>query len=153
MSDDTRQHRWEPDDERQGPGGEVDYLVCGVCGETGDGPNADRPCPGESRCERCGHHAGEGCGCPPDEPALTLADMGLRDYDLNNEDRACPKCGFSQMQVIYHSRVVITVGEGQGFPCGAWVLSGILSDQTTQHLCLRCVRCGYGYPTKTADAA
>lgn len=88
----------------------------------------------------------------PEEEPLTLESMGLRDYDLHSEERLCPKCGFGQMQVVYHSRVVLTVGEGQGFPCGSWVLSGILSDTVTQHLCLRCLRCGYGYPTKTADA-
>lgn len=87
----------------------------------------------------------------PEEP-LTLESMGLRDYDLRDEERACPKCGANHMQVIYHPRIVITLGEGQGFPCGSWVLSGILSDSVTQHLCLHCLRCGYGYPTKTADA-
>lgn len=105
----------------------------------------------ESRCAGCGHTEAEGCGCPPEEP-LTLESMGLREYDLRDEERSCPKCGANHMQVTYHPQVVLTLGEGQSFPCGAWVLSGILSESITQHLCLLCLRCGYGYPTKTADA-
>lgn len=130
-------HQWEIDDDRREADGQADHLRCARCEVPSDSEQAERECAGE----------------PGEGETLSPGDMGLRDYDLHDEDRACPKCGFGQMQVIYHSRVVITVGEGQGFPCGAWVLSGILSDQTTGHLCLRCVRCGYGYPTKTADAA
>jgi len=130
-------HQWEADEERQGPEGQVDHLRCVRCEVPSDDERAEQECAGE----------------PQEGEILSPADMGLRDYDLHDEDRACPKCGFSQMQVIYHARVVITVGEGQDFPCGAWVLAGILSEHTTQHLCQRCLRCGYGYPTKTADAA
>ncbi len=90
---------------------------------------------------------------PQEEQALTLDSMGLREFDLHDEERQCPKCRYAQMRVVYHARIVLTPGTGQEFPCGSWVLSGILADSVTQHLCLQCARCGYGYPTKTSDAA
>lgn len=88
----------------------------------------------------------------PEEP-LTLDSMGLREFDLHSEERQCPKCRYAQMRVVYHARIVLVPGIQQEFPCGAWVLSGILSDSVTQHLCLQCMRCGYGYPTRTGDTA
>lgn len=116
--------------------------------------------PHHERCEGCGGCVVDGCLChlageSAEEPeeALTLDSMGLREFDLSSEERQCPKCGFGQMRVAYHPRIVLVPGIEQEFPCGAWVISGILSDTVTQHLCLQCVRCGYGYPTKTGDAA
>lgn len=118
--------------------------------------------PGHERCERCGGCVPCGCLChlaggEDEEQAssgLVTLEMGLREFDLNSEERSCPKCGYGQMQVVFHPNVIFTLGETPegSFPCGTWVMAGILSDQTTQHLCLRCLRCGYGYPTKTADA-
>lgn len=150
----VQEHQWVPDEERRTLEGQVDHLRCSACEEPSDGEHAEEPCPGAPRrCPGCDHHAGEGCGCPPQD-VLTLESLGLRPYDLDSEERACPKCGFGNMQVVYHPNVILTVGETVegSFPCGAWVMAGILSDQTTQHLCLRCMRCNYGYPTKTADA-
>ena len=115
--------------------------------------------PNHEQCGTCGGCVIDGCLChlageaaeEPEEP-LTLDALGLRAFDLHSEERQCPKCQFAQMRVAYHPRIVITVGEAQSFPCGAWALSGILSESVTQHLCLQCMRFGYGYPTKTSDA-
>jgi predicted nucleic-acid-binding Zn-ribbon protein len=86
----------------------------------------------------------------PEEPGDGGAlQFGLRPFQ---HESMCPKCGSTGIRAVYHPCVVLTLGDGQ-FPCASWMLSGILTPEVSQHLCLRCARCGYGWPTKTADVA
>jgi hypothetical protein len=74
--------------------------------------------------------------------------MGLRAFE---PEMQCPKCHGTALSVTYHDHVVMGFGE-ELYPCQEWVQAGLLTQSVTQHLCLRCLRCRYGLPTKTADA-
>lgn len=65
-------------------------------------------------------------------------------------EQHCPKCGAKAVRVVYHGCLMLNVGD-KAFPCGAWFRSGILTGDIGEHLCLRCNRCAYGWPTQTAD--
>lgn len=115
--------------------------------------------PDHERCEKCSgcipcgclcHLAGEGALSGPEyQDSLIRIGLGLRPFQ---HETLCPKCSSTGIRVVYHPRVVLAVGSA-GTPCAAWYQAGILTLEDAQHLCLRCSRCGYGWPTKTADAA
>lgn len=112
--------------------------------------------PDHEQCERCGGCVIHGCICrlagdseeAEEAPELVVLEMGLPDCPT---DIQCPKCRGTTVEVIYHEHVLVSM-DGPEWPCAAWVRSGILTPNITEHLCLRCLRCRYGYPTKTADA-
>lgn len=62
----------------------------------------------------------------------------------------CPKCASTGIRVSYHPTIIVNLGDGQ-FPCVSWMHAGVISPEVGQHLCLRCARCGYGWPSRTAD--
>lgn len=78
---------------------------------------------------------------------LIHIEFGLQPFQ---SEARCPKCDFSGVRVSYHGCLVLNVGTGQ-YPCGSWYRSGILTDPVGEHLCMRCARCQYGWPTQTAD--
>lgn len=116
--------------------------------------------PGHEKCERCGGCVLEGCIChlaagedvpdeAPDETAEFVEwEMGLREYEPEIQ---CPKCGSATVQVTFHPTVVMAYGD-ELFACQEWITEGLLTSNTGQHLCIRCLRCRYGWPTKTRDA-
>jgi hypothetical protein len=83
------------------------------------------------------------------EPSLTLESMGLRGFQ---DEVHCTKCGSMHMSVEYHEMIVFALS-GHSTPCQEWTQKGLLGGAVGEHLCLRCVRCGYGYPSKTQDSA
>ncbi len=85
----------------------------------------------------------------PGEGDYAVISTGLKPFQ---HEPVCPKCASTGLRSVYHPTIVVTLGEGQ-FPCASWLLSGILVPEVGQHLCLRCSRCGYGWPSKTADVA
>jgi hypothetical protein len=92
------------------------------------------------------------CNCdgsqdPPERVELVVLEMGLQEFQ---EHMRCPKCFMEGIQVEWHPNLMI--GCDPETPCGIWVQAGLLTPSTTEHLCLRCNRCRYGWPTKTADA-
>jgi hypothetical protein len=116
--------------------------------------------PDHERCERCSgcvpcgclcHLVGEGVTEETSEPespdSLLSVELGLRPFQ---HETLCPKCSSTGIRAVYHPVILVTVGAGQ-YPCGEWLLAGTLTDDVTAHLCLRCLRCGYGWPTETAD--
>lgn len=114
--------------------------------------------PDHSRCEQCNGCVTCGCLChltgeSPEEEGvaesleLVHIEFGLQPY---RTEQACPKCAYNGLKVTYHSLLVMNVG-AQQFPCGSWYRSGILTGDVSEHLCIRCLRCGYGWPTQTAD--
>lgn len=126
--------------------------------------NCDNP--EHERCERCTgcvpcgcicHLAGEDAEDAEDaegsevesDPELVHLEMGLREY---SSGAICVKCGSDHPRVTYHSHIVMTLGTDTEWPCAAWVRSGLLTGSVTEHLCIRCLRCNYGFPCKTADA-
>lgn len=109
--------------------------------------------PNHERCDRCGGCAHCGCLChlvdgPPDEPLVHL-EMGLKNFQ---EEIFCPKCHGDIVRVTLHENILQTIGGEGSHPCAEWLNKGLLTATVTEHLCLRCQRCGYGWPTKTADA-
>lgn len=109
------------------------------------------------KCERCDGCVPCGCICHLagdgeegfEEPSEDLfLEMGLREYQPEIQ---CPKCGSSTVQVSFHPTVLMSFGD-EIFACQEWIMEGLLTPNTGQHLCLRCVRCRYGWPTKTRDA-
>lgn len=86
----------------------------------------------------------------PDEPeafGLIHIEFGLQPF---RGEPSCPKCNYPGIQTIFHPVIVMNVGRGQ-YPCSVWYGEGILTGSVGEHLCLRCTRCGYGWPTRTAD--
>lgn len=104
----------------------------------------------EERCQGCGHHEGEGCGCPPSAP-LTLESMGLMAF-REGEGLSCPKCHMHGIAVTYHEMIIFVTDVGGQTPCQEWVQKNLLGGTIGEHLCCRCQRCGYGFPMKTADS-
>jgi hypothetical protein len=78
---------------------------------------------------------------------LIHIEIGLQRFQ---PEPCCPKCSSFAIQAIFHPLIVMSVGVGQ-HPCSAWYGQGILTGNVSEHLCLRCTRCGYGWPTHTAD--
>lgn len=76
-------------------------------------------------------------------------EAGLRPF---RHESLCLKCAFTGIRVVYHFTIVVSLGHGQS-PCAAWLLAEVLPPDTGPHLCMQCLRCGYGWVTKTADAA
>jgi hypothetical protein len=64
----------------------------------------------------------------------------------------CPKCASTGIRVVYHHTIVVSLDSGGQAPCVSWLHAGVLAPDVGQHLCLRCARCGYGWPSRTADA-
>lgn len=113
--------------------------------------------PDHERCDRCGGCVPCGCLChlagdeQAEQPEEQLfVELGLREFQ---QEVSCPKCNTAQYQMVFHPNIILTVGDtAEGdFPCGQWVRQGLLTPIVTQHLCVRCLRCGYGFPMKTAD--
>jgi hypothetical protein len=73
--------------------------------------------------------------------------FGLRPF---MHEPMCPKCASTGVRTAYHPTIIVNLGNGQP-PCVSWLHAGVLSPEVGQHLCLRCSRCGYGWPTETAD--
>lgn len=84
---------------------------------------------------------------PGQREGLIHIEFGLQPFQ--SEPR-CPKCDFSGVRVSYHGCLILNTGDGQ-HPCGSWYRSGILTDPVGEHLCMRCARCSFGWPTQTAD--
>lgn len=84
---------------------------------------------------------------PGQREGLIHIEFGLQPFQ---SEARCPKCDFSGVRVSYHGCLILNTGDGQ-HPCGSWYRSGILTDPVGEHLCMRCARCGYGWPTQTAD--
>lgn len=114
--------------------------------------------PNHERCGGCGGCTTCGCLChlaaeaveaqqQPDRQGLIHIEFGLQPF---TPEPMCPKCRSEGVQVTYHSLVIMNVGQGE-YPCGSWYRSKILTGEVSEHLCLRCMRCHYGWPTKTAD--
>jgi len=99
----------------------------------------------EKRCEGCGHHEGEGCGCPP----LTLASMGLMPF-MQGEGLRCPKCQALIAAMTYHESIIFSMEEKT--PCQEWVEKSLLGGSIGEHLCVRCHKCQYGFPMRCYDA-
>lgn len=78
-------------------------------------------------------------------------ESGLLRFPENEEDLSCDKCGGNAIRVVYHATVQVTMGEREQ-TCGRALLNGELKYPITEHLCLRCQRCGYEWMTETADA-
>lgn len=112
-----------------------------------DEPRADEHDSHEGQCPICGECSCVGCGCRTQPSGLVHIEFGLQPFQ---HEHRCPKCGFSVVQVTYHPMLVMNVGEGQ-YPCGSWYRSSILTGEVGEHLCMRCTRCSYGWPTQTAD--
>lgn len=111
------------------------------------------------KCERCEGCVPCGCIChlagdsgteedPEEGRELVELEMGLREYEGETQ---CPKCGSTTVQVVFHPTVVVAMGD-ELFACQEWIMEGLLTPNTSQHLCMRCLRCRYGWPTKTRDA-
>ncbi len=106
------------------------------------------------KCERCGGCVVDGCVChlagddAPEERDLVELEMGLREYQAEIQ---CPKCGSSTVHVVFHPTVVVGY-EDEVSPCYEWIMAKLLTENTGQHLCMQCLRCRYGWPTKTRDA-
>jgi hypothetical protein len=81
---------------------------------------------------------------------LIVLDLGLR--DTPGPETPCPKCSAELPRITFHAFVIISMGEEE-WPCAAWTREGMLTGPVTEHLCVRCQRCGYGYPAKTADSS
>lgn len=58
----------------------------------------------------------------------------------------CPKCAYAGLDTFWHAVVILTYGSKR-YPCADWPVehSGL------EHLCLRCIRCGHAWATRTAD--
>lgn len=87
---------------------------------------------------------------PQDENAseeIPEIPSGLRPF---MHEPICPKCASTGVRVVYHPMIIMSLGDGQ-YPCACWLSAGLLSSEVSQHLCLRCSRCGYGWPSETAD--
>lgn len=90
-----------------------------------------------------------------DEPQSTEAELmaletGLLPYDGSDEP-SCIKCGAGHMKVHYHPVVIMSMGD-EKTPCAELLIQRLMSTAVTEHLCVRCLRCGYGWATETADA-
>lgn len=101
----------------------------------------------EGQCPACGECTCVECGCQEPPSGLIHIEFGLQPFRSEPE---CPKCRATGIRVVYHSTLILNVGIGE-YPCGSWYRSGILTDSINEHLCLRCGRCNYGWPTQTAD--
>lgn len=100
-------------------------------------------------CDSCpthGHSEGEDCGCRE----LVIVEMGLRNFP--GPETPCPKCTSEMPKIVFHPYVVISMDEAE-HPCAQWAREGLLTSPITEHICVRCNRCGYGYPAKTADSS
>lgn len=84
------------------------------------------------------------------DPELVFLEMGLR--STPGPETPCPKCTAELPRIAYHSHILIVIGEDE-WPCAEWVRTGLITSSVTEHLCIRCQRCGYGYPAKTADSS
>lgn len=111
---------------------------------------------GEAICQRCdlreyGYTDQECPGVPTrwddGDPAQPIG-FGLRSF---MHEAMCPKCASTGVRTVYHPTIILSLGSNGQHPCAAWMQAGILSSSVGQHLCVRCARCGYGWPTKTAD--
>jgi hypothetical protein len=100
----------------------------------------------EGQCPICYECTCVGCGCA-DTSGLIHIEFGLQPFV---QEAHCPKCNSKAVHSVYHSCLVLSMGE-KSFPCEAWQRSGILTGDIGEHLCLRCQRCGYGWPSQTAD--
>lgn len=107
------------------------------------------------KCENCGGCVPCGCLChlagdPQEtgEPPLTLESMGLLPF-MDGEGLRCPKCRAAGTQINYHEMIILTVSDDK-FPCQEWVEKNLLGGTIGEHLCVRCQRCRYGFPMRTA---
>lgn len=82
---------------------------------------------------------------------LETMETGLQPCITDSDEVSCEKCGAGHVKVMYHPMVLIHLG-GEESPCAELLRRQILSGEVTEHLCVRCVRCGYGWATETADA-
>lgn len=124
-------HVWEPDLEHPEPDGQVDNLRCTRCEIWSMSKRAQRECPGEV--------------------PLTLGAMGLTAF-RTGEALQCPKCESpsSAMTMVFHEMAVLSM-EAKA-PCQEWIEKNLLGGVISEHLCVRCSRCGYGFPMRTADS-
>lgn len=81
---------------------------------------------------------------------LVVLELDLK--DTPGPETPCPKCGSEMPKITFHPFILISMGEEE-WPCAAWAREGLLTAPVTEHLCVRCNRCGYGYPAKTADSS
>lgn len=112
------------------------------------------------KCEKCEGCVPCGCIChlaPETEGAqeeaeapLTLASMGLLPF-RTGDALTCPKCSFTGLKRTFHEMIVISMDENK-YPCQEWVEKNLLGGTISEHLCVRCSGCNYGFPMKTADA-
>jgi hypothetical protein len=108
-------------------------------------PEGEHPCD-NGTCNCDGPEARECRG----EVPLTLESMGLLPF-MEGESLRCPKCSAVGSQVNYHEMIILTVSDDK-FPCQEWVEKNLLGGTITEHLCVRCQRCRYGFPMRTADS-
>lgn len=103
----------------------------------------------DGQCPVCGECGCVNCGCQaePERSGLIHIEFGLQPFV---HEPVCPKCTSRGIATVYHGCLVLNVGD-KAFPCGAWYRSRILTGEIGEHLCLRCQKCGYGWPSQTAD--
>lgn len=112
-----------------------------------DEQKADEHDSHEGQCPVCGECSCVECDCQREPEGLIHIEFGLQPFA---PEAHCPKCNSKAVSTAYHGCLVLNVGD-KAYPCGAWYRSGILTGDIGEHLCLRCNRCQYGWPSQTAD--